>query len=62
MRIKSLSMVIPVKAAPVTGTTMRTIGLSAVRAIVMQLREMINLGTDPMAVVGIKNSLSKSIL
>ena len=51
-------MVIPEKAAPVTGTTFEDYwpcagGLSAVNAIGTQLRDLMNLGTDPMSVGGI---------
>ena len=49
------SMVVPEKAAPVTGTTYWSCagGLSAMNVIGTQLRDLMKLGTDPMAVGGI---------
>ena len=54
------STVIPEKVASVTGSTYEDYwlcagGLSAVNAIGRQLRDLIKLGTDPMAYGGIKN-------
>ena len=64
---KNKGIVIPEKAAPVNRTTLRICwhcagGLSAVNVIGTQLRDLITLGTDPMAVYGTNRwtSLRKS--